>query len=338
MEKLKPAGAFHKDLSNKTLTESERNISVELNFMRSINGDGHQGTTPENLVSQDNGIGESKSRQEDDDDIDVRGKLVDDEELDRYLQALTGDVGGRDDKMEMCSQDLFDDHASTEKNLSYKAETAALATFQSESDNHQAYHYTDSEHGQNANPSFDHRIQSSSYNAGDETIQKRLHRAILSPDNDSEAEYYENQPSPHLSTHSNDEPMTTMVQNFSLDSDDSDEDSTYSPLPVPVRANTHTGNEHNLNECDNQNLCEEEDSIDDNQNLCEEEDSIDSFGSRGEEPNSANSWDKDTDESNQSTRTLESSKVPDKKGSLSFDSDCSYLPDDDFATANWDSD
>mmetsp|Transcript_17586 Transcript_17586/g.26300 ORF Transcript_17586/g.26300 Transcript_17586/m.26300 type:complete len:98 (-) Transcript_17586:251-544(-) len=57
-----------------------------------------------------------------------------------------------------------------------------------------------------------------------------------------------------------------------------------------------------------------------------------SFDSRGKDHTKDNSWDDEIEDSKPT------SKVSDKKHSLSFDSNCSYLPDDDFATANWDSD
>lgn len=322
MEKLKAAGAFH--FSNKTPPESERNISAELSFMRSINADERAVTTAK-FDSQENDMNKSKIRQEGKDDVNAGGKLVDDEDLDRYLQAVTGDVGGgRDDEMEIRIQGSFDEYASTEKELSNMTENVAPTTFQSERDNQEAYHYTDSEHGRNSNLAFDHRIQNSSYN-GNETIQKRLHRAILPSGDDFELERYENQSSPSLSLHSNDE-LVTMVKRFAFDSD-SDEDSTNSPLPVPVRVVSHARNEHEWHDIDDSNLCKGEDA------------SINSFGSTGQKHDIVNSQqDKHTKESNPSEKSLKSSKVPDKKHSISFDSDCSYLPDDDFATANWDSD
>jgi hypothetical protein len=94
-----------------------------------------------------------------------------------------------------------------------------------------------------------------------------------------------------------------------------------------VRVVSHARNEHEWHDIDDSNLCKGEDA------------SINSFGSTGQKHDIVNSQqDKHTKESNPSEKSLKSSKVPDKKHSISFDSDCSYLPDDDFATANWDSD
>jgi len=143
-----------------------------------------------------------------------------------------------------------------------------------------------------------------------------LHRAILSP-NDASVDNSGDQSSPNSSPYNQGHDLMTTVQQFSVDSD-SDEDSRC----IEVRAKVYSmiRSERNWDASDSQSNSKKEDS------------SSSSFGSRGKDHTKDNSWDDEIEDSKPT------SKVSDKKHSLSFDSNCSYLPDDDFATANWDSD
>ena len=282
--------------------------------MRSINGNEHTDTSGQFMPLEDDSDGR-KSTDDSDEYVESDSKLVDDEDMIRYLQAVSSDIAGRDDQMATCTRDSFDDNASTEKYTEYNAkENTAPTAFQNERDNYESHHDFEAEHRCSSNSAFDHRTQSICHNNGNETIHNRLHRAILST-NDASVDNYHDQSSPDSSQYDQEHDLETAVQQFSVDSD-SDEES----ICLPVRAKVHTTSERNWDASDSQSISNKEES------------SSSSFGSRGKEYSKDNSWDEEAEDSKPT------SKVSDKKHSLSFDSNCSYLPDDDFATANWDSD
>lgn len=281
--------------------------------MRSINGNGHTGTSGHSMPQEDDSDGRN-SRDDSDEYIESDSKLVDDEDMIRYLQAVSSEIAGRDDQMATCTRDSFDDNASTEKYTEYYGkENATPITFQNKREVYKSHHDIDAERRCSSNSAFDHRIESIGHN-GNETIQKRLHRAILSTNNAS-VDDCSDPSSPNSSQYDQEHDLETAVQQFSVDSD-SDEESRC----LPVRAKVHTTSERNWDASDSQSISNKEES------------SSISFCSGGKEYTKDNSWDDEAED------YKAPSKVSDKKHSLSFDSNCSYIPDDDFATADWDSD
>ena len=164
---------------------------------------------------------------------------------------------------------------------------------------------------------LDHRLN---YNnrvfSSDETIQKRLERAIHSNENILKFDYVgghndaSNMNNVSASCHVEDE-LVTMVKEFSEEEEDlSDESfsSSSKDLSIEVEVQDRSIDEQNDSKMVQKKF----------QNLSSDE----SFS-----VDTAITEDKENCNS-----------VFCKNSSYSFDSDCSFLPDDDFETANWDSD
>jgi hypothetical protein len=328
MKKLEPAGAIHKDVSEHKrrirLLESDRNskrenLQAELAFMRGMNGDqdSNAGSYEEDRVdTMPGGLGTNWSAESDvssdEDDSYLSdsncngGKLVDDDEFIRYGKSGNTTTTSRGNSS-LCNQSLCDNESNasiecgdvdgltsvdglTEKSraLPEDHEKRVASTTNGVGN---SFHEVFEVNHNNTRSLGDHRLQQLiSPNCGDETIQKRLVRAILSPsgENNGSNEYdrddFENEGMAsgtvmrkHLR---NEGDLVTMVQEFSID--DSQDTSDVSDADL---------------------------SADGNQQKIE--------GSNTGRHNS---------------------KAEEKGTSISFEIDCSFLPDEDFLTANWDSD
>jgi Uri superfamily endonuclease len=311
MDKLKPAGAFHKDSidTRKSFSNNdERDISVELEFMRSINRTSTEGSFTKHKSFHEDESENTQSMLDLRDDSFMKidqdtvcldgGKLVYDEELIR--------LGYIRDPLQKHGKSYIDDDASIEScNDIIDITQANVHRIQK----------------QESRTKLDHRLEfSKGLHCGDETIQKRLQRAMQSDDeqhlhlefvnNESDAQDGMLLANQESSSPQCDDNIVTMVKEFSME-DFSDESFSKS-------------------------------SIEQQSFIVNDEDSIKESNQhtrRGlKSPSTMESYKLD-DKANSTGKGIDSnSSVLHKNRRYSFDSDCSFLPDHDFATSNWDSD
>lgn len=309
MDKLKPAGAFHKDAIDprKSFKSDKRDISVELEFMRSLNRSSaeeskHQ-KSPYDVVSPTSqsslhARNESIVNIEKDGDFDG-GKLVYDEELIR-LGYIRDPLQG--------SKSCIDDDASIE---SCNQTIDVIQTNVSKT------------HKQESHTKLDHRLEGNKgFHCGDETIQKRLQRAIQSDGvqvfnlgRESDCNTYDGMVSMKegsLLSHYDDE-VVTMVKEFSMEDISDDESFSKSSVEQSIISN-------------------DEDSIIEQSKTHTQR----SFKSSSMVEPSKLDYKADNT-SKILSPTDANSSVPQNNRRYSFESDCSFLPDHDFATSNWDS-
>jgi len=278
MDKLKPAGAFHKDSidTRRSFKSDNRDISAELEFMRSIN------RTSLLIIDEDNSSDD--------------GKLVYDEELIRL-----GYIRDPNERIKACI-DVDDDASMESSNDEMK-----------EDDNHLIQVNIGVTHKQESVTKLDHRLDSNkSLYCGDETIQKRLQRAMqsdeeppihLDPVNEHDTRDGMLLMNEESSSPQNDDEVITMVKEFSIE-DDSDE--SYSSNTT---GQSFIVDDEYSTELKNSNTVSKSKKLDPKAKTAE---SI-------------------------VLSTDANSNVLQQNRRYSFDSDCSFLPDHDFATSNWDS-
>jgi hypothetical protein len=311
MDKLKPAGAFHKDAidTRKSFKSDKRDISVELEFMRSLNRSSaeeskHQ-KSPYDVVSPNSqsslyARNESIVNIEKDGDFDG-GKLVYDEELIR-LGYIRDPLQG--------SESCIDDDASIE---SCNQTIDVIQTNVSKT------------HKQESHTKLDHRLEGNKgFHCGDETIQKRLQRAMQSDEeqvlnlghgSDCNTTYdgVVLMKEESLLSHNDDE-VVTMVKEFSVEDISDDDSFSKSSVEQSIISN-------------------DEDSIVEQSKKTHTQRSFKS--SSMVKPSKLDY--KADNTSKILSPTDANTSVPQNNRRYSFDSDCSFLPDHDFATSNWDS-
>lgn len=313
---LKAEGPFYKDINQRTPIKEgvDTDRDAELQFIRSINSDKKLDVHKHNedILSTNNSSREvvdlNQSPEQDDCPKSPSEKLVDDEVLSRYLQNTAEKA-----KLRRMSSLGLDGDASIEKYTNELDSRPDIVSFPA---------LSPLIHGSNCEPKtdmeqnsniVDHRLQPS-FSFGDETIQKRLERAmsipISSPNKmpDPAVEEYKNDN--HIQhVESTDQDLITMVENFSFHDDSSleESDAMESHSSSPVFKNICTLHESAEKE-------ESTASSDEGQNL-QNEIPVDSWHS--------------------SHTSLEKCEAT-KNEKPSFDSDCSYKPDENYETIEWD--
>ncbi|GFH51392.1 predicted protein [Chaetoceros tenuissimus] len=309
---LKAEGPFYKDFNQRTPRKESVDIDrgAELQFIRSINSDKKLNVHihNEDTLSAENSSREAvdlnQTPEQDDCLKSPSEKLVDDEVLSRYLQNTAEKA-----KLRRMSSLGLDGDASIEKYTNELDSRPDIVSFPALSP---LMHETKTDKEQNSN-NVDHRLQPS-FSFGDETIQKRLERAmsipISSPCNIPESAVEEYKNDNHIQhVESTDQDLITMVEHFSFHDDSSLEESdameSHSSSPIFKANNTlHVSAEKE----------ESKASSDEGQNL-QNEIPVDSWHS--------------------SHTSLEKCEAT-KNEKPSFDSDCSYKPDENYETIEWD--
>jgi len=325
--------------------EPQRNLEAELDFLREMNGATKDQNESDDNDEESSRIEASVSRSGDSDvfsDLhESGGRLVDDDEFVRFRSLVrNGALYDNDSNasIENDENDLIMANTSTSKTI-----------VNDESGNHTE--------GMNGEPPVaqrtinrgislhtrsieDHRLNSP--NHGDGTIQKRLQRAILSSPDQGLIDQVEEDTcmmdmvadvtGDEESFFGNDEDLVTMVQDFSLVDDSQDVSSV--ELPSGDAAIVDAIN-HGVDDGGGSNLIVSTKGRERHHNA----------DLAPENSYATNDWDDAESKSNhEEKREAKHSyerygvEKEEKKTCISFDTDCSYLPDEDFATANWDSD